>query len=60
VGEVHAISELTFYARHGDWFAWLVTAAAGLASLLAFASGAGSNRLVLSSGPGPESDQETH
>jgi len=35
VGEVRAISELTFYARHGDVFAWLVTATAAFACLLA-------------------------
>ena len=46
VGEVRGISELTFYARHGDVFAWLVVLTTAVATLLAAFSGrAGSNRL---------------
>ena len=48
VGEVRGISELTFYARHGDVFAWFVTAIAAIACLLAvFPGRGGSNRLAV-------------
>ena len=62
VGEVRGISEITFYARYGDVFAWLATATAALACLLAaFSDRSRSNRL-----PGPDhiapeaGNQETH
>lgn len=35
VGDVRAISEITFYARHGDVFAWLVLAVTTVATILA-------------------------
>ena len=41
VGEVRGISELTFYARHGDVFAWLVAAVAAAATLRAAFPGPG-------------------
>jgi apolipoprotein N-acyltransferase len=61
VGEVRAISELTFYTRHGDVFAWSLTATAALACLFAaFRDGVGSNKLSASPGSGAASNQETH
>lgn len=46
VGEVRAISEMTFYARHGDVFAWSVVAVSAFAALLAvFVRPAASHRL---------------
>jgi apolipoprotein N-acyltransferase len=58
VGDVRAISELTFYARHGDVFAWSVAALSTLSMLAASFLGPGrSNRLP----PPPESvRQESH
>jgi apolipoprotein N-acyltransferase len=58
VGDVRAISEMTFYARHGDVFAWSVVALAALAMLAALVPRTGrSNRLS----PSPESvRQESH
>jgi hypothetical protein len=34
---VRAISEITFYTRYGDVFAWFVAAVTALASLMALA-----------------------
>jgi apolipoprotein N-acyltransferase len=49
VGDVRAISEITFYARYGDVFAWSLVVVTALASLLAVAfRRAPSNRLVVS------------
>jgi apolipoprotein N-acyltransferase len=49
VGDVRAISELTFYARFGDVFAWTVTAVAALGALAAwFLRPVRSNRLPAS------------
>jgi apolipoprotein N-acyltransferase len=62
VGEVRGISEITFYARHGDVFAWAATATAALAGLLAAFSGRSrSNRLPAPDHIAPEAgNQETH
>lgn len=47
VGDVRAISEMTFYARYGDAFAWSVAAVAALATLAAwFWKPARSNKLL--------------
>ena len=47
VGEVRAISEITFYARYGDVFAWSVVAVSALASVVAWFLGrTRSNRLI--------------
>ena len=35
VGEVRGVPELTFYARHGDIFAWSAALLTALATLLA-------------------------
>jgi apolipoprotein N-acyltransferase len=62
VGEVRGISEMTFYARYGDSFAWfVVTIAAAAALFAAFSGRVPSNRL-----PSPdnialeEGHQESH
>lgn len=62
VGEVRGISEITFYARYGDVFAWGVTAIAALAALLAaFPGRFPSNRLPVSNHSAPEEGrQETN
>ncbi len=61
VGEVRGISEITFYARYGDVFAWGVTAIAALATLLAaFPGRSRSHRLPVSNHRAPEEGhQET-
>jgi len=47
VGDVRAISEMTFYARYGDVFAWTIAAIAALASAAAWFLRPGrSNRLI--------------
>lgn len=59
VGEVRAISELTFYAKHGDVFAWSVVVVAALATLAAaFVTRAASNKLPPTETPVPE--EATH
>jgi apolipoprotein N-acyltransferase len=62
VGEVRGLSELTFYARHGDVFAWLVVAIAALSSAAAaFLGSARSHRLpVHQSEPASHGGQENH
>jgi apolipoprotein N-acyltransferase len=61
VGEVRGISELTFYSRHGDVFAWFVTLVAAAAAVAAGFSGrAPSNRLMVSEPSLEESDQVSH
>jgi apolipoprotein N-acyltransferase len=46
VGDVRAISETTFYTRHGDVFAWSVAALAALATMAAsFLTASRSNKL---------------
>jgi apolipoprotein N-acyltransferase len=61
VGEVRGISEITFYSRYGDVFAWFVTLVAAFAALAAwFWGGAPSNRLAASEPLPEESDQESH
>lgn len=45
VGDVRAISETTFYARHGDVFAWAIAALAALATIAASLMAARSNKL---------------
>ena len=62
VGEVRAISEVTFYARYGDLFAWLVvTTAAAAALLAAFSPRVPSNRLPSPDNIAPEEGhQESH
>ena len=59
VGEVRAVSETTFYTRHGDVFAWLVVALAALACAAAsFVARGLSNRLPTSpTGETPESNE---
>ena len=46
VGEVRTISELTFYTRHGDVFAWSMVALTALASAVGFFRVRASNRLA--------------
>lgn len=59
VGEVRAISELTFYARHGDVFAWTMVAVTALATLAAaFIARSASNKLAAPEDPVPE--EATH
>lgn len=59
VGEVRAISELTFYAKHGDVFAWSLVAVSALASLAAaFLARTASNKLTPTETPAPE--EATH
>jgi len=49
VGDVRSISELTFYARRGDVFAWIVVLVAAIAVLAAqFSRSSHSNRLTAS------------
>lgn len=61
VGEVRAISELTFYARHGDVFAWLVASIAAAAALrAAFRGRSGSNRLPAPDNSAPEGARGSH
>lgn len=61
VGEVRGISEITFYSRYGDVFAWSVTWVAAVAVLAArFLGHARSNRLAASPPSPEESDQESN
>ena len=48
VGEVRAISELTFYTRYGDVFAWTAALIAAVALLAAFLKPVPSHKLPLS------------
>jgi apolipoprotein N-acyltransferase len=48
VGEVRAVSEITFYSRYGDVFAWSMCLIAAAAVLSAFLKLARSNKLPLS------------
>lgn len=59
VGEVRGISELTFYARHGDVFAWILVALSAVATVgAAFIARAASNKLLVTEPPVPE--EATH